>query len=219
MYTRKEKQKPFRPSASYKALLQPVPRFVKQEQIDPEDDYRVKAAKLKKRDFTNMVDAETGEPLNYTNATWSAKEGRLSLTAKTIIDMGTGRLDISNPNRAKNGTTAATASLAQTKPKRHELIDRFLTEGPLTPIFHQHWNPLNDSIEDPDMQKPGLLQPADIPSTASVDNASLFINPPTPSPPSAHDDDDQTNTSHHSVQVAERFEIPVDIGGALFLFH
>lgn len=43
-----------------------------------------------------LIDAETYEPLELSRATWNVREGRINLNAKTILDMGTGRLDIKN---------------------------------------------------------------------------------------------------------------------------
>ena len=192
-----------------------------------------------------LIDAETNEPLELSRATWNVREGRINLNAKTILDMGTGRLDIKNrvlddnnirynhansssasrdisgssnrysdrdsndvidrvvysgshaDLRLQNGAlpssnqlppivpTSSSSSVSystsqqlqfkvslqqpsssssssssssllaprsqhQTAPVRHELITKLLKEGPLTPMFHIHWDcRTNDIVRQP----------------------------------------------------------------------
>ena len=56
------------------------------------DDYLVGHVNLPGQ----LIDAETNEPLELSRATWNVREGRINLNAKTILDMGTGKLDIKN---------------------------------------------------------------------------------------------------------------------------
>lgn len=58
---------------------------------------------------TPFVDAETGEPLKFSLARWNNREGRVNLDGRTIIEMGTGRLDISRRVQA-NPSTSSIAS-------------------------------------------------------------------------------------------------------------
>lgn len=69
-----------------------------------------------------------------------------------------------SPNRLKGGKQAGRAAIdafllekkysAQTramieemsKPPRHELVDKFLREGPLTPQFHKYWDKKTDTV-------------------------------------------------------------------------
>ena len=60
----------------------------------------------------NIVDAETGEPIGLSKATWNVREGRLDLKTNVIIAMGTGRLDISqrcSPTKSLTSTVATDA--------------------------------------------------------------------------------------------------------------
>ena len=189
-----------------------------------------------------LIDAETNEPLEISRATWNVREGRINLNAKTILDMGTGRLDIKNrvlddnnirynhanssstsrdisgsksngisgsfgagasivgrsdinrysdrdnndvidrvvysgshadrrlqngalpssnqlppivPTSSSSSSSSSSSLLAprsqhQTAPVRHELITKLLKEGPLTPMFHIHWDcRTNDIVRQP----------------------------------------------------------------------
>lgn len=185
MYARREKQKPFRPSASYNALDVPLEKFEKPVDVDPEDDHRVKKP-ADTPDFPMMVDAETGEPLKYTRAKWNAKEGRLSLTARTILDMGTGKLDIKNRtmNNFDNGTNNVSSNIvaSTSNVKRNPIIEEFLNHGPLTPMYHIHWNSLTNTVEDPNAHKLGVLNELNttdddasgIRTWSSIDEASIM---------------------------------------------
>lgn len=146
MYARREKQKPFRPSASFRALETNLLKFEKTEPVDSDDDLRIKS-RLVKQDFPNMIDAETGEPLQYTKAKWTPQEGRLSMNARTIIDMGTGKLDLKNRTaRYQNHHVEIDANTIPNG-RRHPLIDQFLAEGPLTPMYHVNWDPLTNEVD------------------------------------------------------------------------
>ncbi len=243
MYSRREKQKPFRPSASYKALDIPLTKFQLPHEIDTEEDNRVKT-KSNIPDFSSMIDAETGEQLKYTNAKWSAKEGRLNLTARTILDMGTGKLDIKNRqlhstslHANANSSPLLSARSCNKNQDRHPLVNQFLTDGPLSPMYHVHWNPLSNSVIDPNFEKHGLLSQEDLPNNddassgvrtwTSMDENSvmssassfLYSRPvarviadgsqfPSPQP--------KLGVNNNTLQEADRFPLPLDLGISKF---
>lgn len=237
MYARREKQKPFRPSASYKALEIPLPLFQKPNDIDPDDDNRTKRQSAQP-DFSAMVDAETGEPLNYTRAKWTAKEGRLSLTAKTILDMGTGKLDIRN--RQSTAVSAQTHS-EELIPSSgsHPIVEQFLKDGPLSPMYHVNWNPLSNCVEDPNIAKYGLLTASDLShdnnneqsesrTWSSMDEFSLvsstssFLYAKSTEKPKIEPETSihsinrshQRNNKVSDVEQADRFPLPLELGGS-----
>lgn len=89
MYVRKKKLHPFMPTsvgqgfASAEDLFAPKAGPV---QAPPELDEQA---------FKDSIrDAETGEAIGISKAGWNVVEGRLNLNTKTILAMGTGRLDI-----------------------------------------------------------------------------------------------------------------------------
>lgn len=243
MYARREKQKDFRPSASYRALEMPLPRFEKPEEIDPDDDHRVKRPTAVP-DFPAMIDAETGESLNYTRAKWTAKEGRLSLTAKTILDMGTGKLDIKNRANRKGGGGTESDDKSDTKShhsKTNPVVRQFLSEGPLTPMYHVNWNPLKNTVKDP--IGIDLLQTNDLPKgndeasgvrtgpstieNSSMSSPSAFAKPTAPPKQiTAGESTEATastnhNSTHHSqsaIQQGEKFPLPMDLGRSFIYF-
>jgi len=148
MYYRKERRKPFRPSASYQGLSkEPQQLPIEIEDIDEKRQKFIPGQKF--------YDAETGEEIGLTQAKWSAKEGRLDLDAHTILIMGTGKLDIKNrvANRMKQGNNEDENIIENSQPeilsptKRHPLVQKFLDIGPLTPMFNSRWNPLTNEIE------------------------------------------------------------------------
>lgn len=246
MYSRREKQKPFRPSASYKALDIPLTTFQLPHEIDSEEDNRVKR-NSNIPDFGSMIDAETGEQLKYTNAKWSAKEGRLNLTARTILDMGTGKLDIKNRpfyssslHANENSSPTLSARSRENNQDRHPLVNQFLTVGPLSPMYHVHWNPLSNSVIDPNFEKNGLLAQEDLPNNddassgvrtwTSMDensvlsSASSFLY----SRPVARVDADgprfaspqpKIGLNNNTLQEADRFPLPMDLGNSKLLLY
>lgn len=153
MFFRKERRKPFQPSASYKGLSK------EPKQLKPLEDEDIDEKRQKFIPGQKFYDAETGEEISLTHAKWSSKEGRLDLDANTILNMGTGKLDISvKAARARNATTAKnedqfTASKPSAAPtKLHPLVQQFLEIGPLTPMFNKNWNIRTNKIEQPDIE-------------------------------------------------------------------
>lgn len=175
MYARREKQKPFRPSASFKALETTLPKFEKSEPVDPDEDLRVKA-RASKPDFVNMVDAETGEPLEYTKATWTPQEGRLSMTARIIIDMGTGKLDLKNRTTPKDCLAEINRDSSSSHVRRHPLIDEFLAKGPLTPMYHVNWDPLTNEIDHSKPVHPIFLEEDEHMDSNTFGDASSMLD-------------------------------------------
>jgi hypothetical protein len=148
LYRRKAKTRTFLPSASYKGLNR-QPKLLTNEIVEDEDAKREKFDKDQE-----FFDSETGEPLQLTKAKWTPTEGRLSLNAKTILNMGTGMLDLKYSSQgSRNSTTSsqqntlATTSTA-TSSTMHPIVQRFLKEGPLTPMMHENWNPLTDQVDN-----------------------------------------------------------------------
>jgi hypothetical protein len=141
LYERKSKQRPFLPSIGYNGLSKP-PKPLAKEKVEEEELKREKFSK--NQDF---VDAETGESLELTKAKWTAKEGRLSLTAKTILNMGTGKLDLKLTSKERRDFSDKPLSIDSTQlSRKHSLVDRFIAEGPLTPMMHKNWDPLTNEI-------------------------------------------------------------------------
>eukprot|EP01042_Synura_sphagnicola_P005667 gene5667-7231_t len=212
MFTRREKQKPFRPSASFKALDVPLQPFTKSDQVDPDDDHRVRRPPSKP-DFPMMVDAETGEPVGYTRAKWTAKEGRLSLTARTILDMGTGKLDIKTRCNPRSDDTLDENSTISQHSNINPIVKEFLQNGPLTPMYPKHRNPVPGTIEDP-QEKFALLHAGDLPADnddasgvrtwTSIDESTIMSSPSAYlySKPAGRKQEDDVNKSS-SVSVAE----------------
>jgi hypothetical protein len=119
-----------------------------------------------------MVDSETGEKLSFTKAKWTSKEGRLSLNARTILNMGTGRLDLrslSHSNSVEPSGKSSGFDQPQ-NPVQHELVTEFLKNGPLTPYMHVRWNPRNNTIDYPGLD---LLDGADL--TISDDSSRSIV--------------------------------------------
>ena len=156
--------------------------------------------------FEDMRDAETNEPLQPTNAVWSAAEGRINMDRATILSRGTGKLDIpaadpsnklpsmmadDTPDHVRAGSiapsqvgsmragakgrhasmrrggdvyaevvaaaaeAAAVAAAAPpplsitTSPHLHDLVARFMREGPLQLIHHKFYDPHTNTLHLP----------------------------------------------------------------------
>lgn len=146
----------------------------------------------------HMVDAETGEPIGFSRATWNAKEGRLDLKTDIIVAMGTGRLDLKKQQwpRAVGSTDAPFESAmsttdtslpsvfspqnwgSHTAPTRHPLITQYLLEGPLNPRCHDRWDVrsdkivVNDESELQDLAEEGVSFNIDLNDTPSSRDVS-----------------------------------------------
>jgi len=142
MYVAKERRKPFRPSAAYKGLQ----KEAKQLQSLKEDDTDEKRQKFVPGQ--QFFDAETGEEISLTKANWSATEGRLDLDAHTILNMGTGKLDIRN-RVALQRNLPVDSNYKEIIPTMtfHPIVKQFLATGPLTPMFNKNWNPRTNEID------------------------------------------------------------------------
>lgn len=91
-----------------------------------------------------LVDAETGEELSFTKSKWTAKEGRVNLNSKCIIEMGTGRMNI-----FKTSSDVNNSFISDSFPM-HELVSESINNGPLRPMFHRFWNAKYDEIIIPE---------------------------------------------------------------------
>ena len=109
-------------------------------------------------------DAETGEIINLTKAKWSSVEGRLNYNRQSIIDMGTGRLNL---KRSMSPTTSMTESMKEfvhsvpsneewvpsmetmsiTNDRPHPLVKKFLEQGPINLRVHKLWSPMTDALK------------------------------------------------------------------------
>jgi hypothetical protein len=89
--------------------------------------------------------------LKITSSVWSAKEGRLDINMKSIMGMSTGRLDIKRRVELfeNDAHSAQDSKQMDTIKTRHPLFEKFMREGPLTPIHHQYWNPKTRGIDPP----------------------------------------------------------------------
>ncbi len=141
LYERKSAKKPFLPSVGFKGLSRP-PRRLLNEVVEDEEAKRESFSKDEE-----FIDAETGEPLQLTKAKWTAKEGRLSLNAKTILNMGTGQLDLNVRSAQKNTRPDYNTMTISTESTVHPLVAKFLNEGPQTAVLHQNWNPRTNEVD------------------------------------------------------------------------
>ena len=113
-------------------------------------------------------DAETGEVISLTKAKWSSVEGRLNYNRQSIIDMGTGRLNLkrsmsspttsmkdimtesmkesihSLPSNEKWDPSMETMSITNDRP--HPLVKKFLADGPINLRVHKLWSPKTDGL-------------------------------------------------------------------------
>mmetsp|Transcript_23382 Transcript_23382/g.32006 ORF Transcript_23382/g.32006 Transcript_23382/m.32006 type:complete len:312 (-) Transcript_23382:602-1537(-) len=85
------------------------------------------------------VDAETGEPLSLTHATWNPLEGRVNMDARAILSTGTGMISISKTKR----------KVVDSLPKEdiaNPLVQEYSKNGPLNIVFNKNWNPRTNSL-------------------------------------------------------------------------
>jgi hypothetical protein len=169
LFQLKSHQKLFLPSIGYKGLEKPVKKLVNEAAKSQEIIFR------KDQEF---VDAETGELLQLTKAKWTSKEGRLSMTAKTILDMGTGKLDMKVTGKQETHERSASSvkSSQCQSTSYHPLISQFLKDGPLTPMMHRRWNPLSDSVDHSLHEKINNSDLMSIGSQSSTSSASSSLN-------------------------------------------
>ena len=83
-----------------------------------------------------VYDAETNAPISFTKSVWTSKEGRLNMDARTILGMGTGKLDISKTNESVSSIE-----------KKNDLVQLFHSKGPLVPIFHKKWSAKTGDVD------------------------------------------------------------------------
>lgn len=171
MFVLKERKKKFLPHVGFKALEKPAPDLMKRDTDDDDSEAKYYIPPPK----SMLVDAETGEELDVTKARWTVREGRLALNARTILDVGTGKLDIhqqvtqqlhnhtlspTSPILRSSSSVSSTPSSSMSKrgygetqglirDPRHPLIDHFLSSGPLTPYMHIHWDKRSNTIKPP----------------------------------------------------------------------
>ena len=88
-------------------------------------------------------------PLILRNANFNVL-GRVNLDSQSILAMGTGRLDISTYlnqlDDVNENDLVKTPQKNGYQQDRHPLVQRFIEEGPLVPMFHRNWDPKSDSI-------------------------------------------------------------------------
>lgn len=103
------------------------------------------------RETSIIRDSGTGEELKFTASKWSSREGRVNLDSKSIIAVGTGRLDIAHNLVCLNNEDLSLHSSefdSPTRRERHSLVQQFLKRGPLIPMFHRDWDPKTDSVKN-----------------------------------------------------------------------
>eukprot|EP01039_Chlorochromonas_danica_P005478 gene5478-6029_t len=163
MYIRKERKKPFTPSASFQSLSKSLlssasPPTTTTSLTDSISTNGRRESTILKEE---IKDAETGESLSFTKAKWTAKEGRLSLNAKVILAMGTGKLDIITSSQHSDRGVKINETHEQERcptATAHPLIQEFLTKGPLTPYMHKNWDPRRDRVRSSkEMEKNKVL--------------------------------------------------------------
>lgn len=142
MYIRKERKKPFTPSASFQSLSKSLLSSPTTSVTDNLSANGSESTMIKEE----IKDAETGESLSFTKAKWTAKEGRLSLNAKVILAMGTGKLDIITSSQSSDRSKTNKTHEQERCHTAHPLIQEFLTKGPLTPYMHKDWDPRRDRV-------------------------------------------------------------------------
>ena len=149
------------------------PKHVERVHTKPEDFVLVAEDELAEekavRNLSEVYrDAETGEVINLTKAKWSSVEGRLNYNRQTIIDMGTGRLNLkrsmspttsmkdimtesmkcsvhSVPSNEEWMPSMETMSITNDRP--HPLVKKFLEEGPINLRVHKLWSPKTDALK------------------------------------------------------------------------
>ena len=136
MYVRKDRRKPFRPSASEKSLN-------KTFRFNLDHVSMLTSSKDNRRPEKPLYDAETGEQISIPTAEWTSKEGRLNLDAKTVLGMGTGRLNI-----FKEDSHVINPNLEKLDEYPNPIIKTFIDRGPLNPRLHQLWDPRTDQVKE-----------------------------------------------------------------------
>lgn len=88
----------------------------------------------------------------FTKAKWTPTEGRLSLNAKVILDMGTGRLDIKSKSLDQPSSFYTTESLQSYNSRfiTNSRVAEFMAKGPLTAHMHVDWDPRTNKIRRSD---------------------------------------------------------------------
>jgi len=95
-------------------------------------------------DFVQLFDAETGDPIGITSSVWTSQEGRLNIDMPSILGIATGAFDIKRRVAAAHnieGKIFENPSNFTENSSKHPLVEKFLKEGPLTPIYHKLWTP------------------------------------------------------------------------------
>jgi hypothetical protein len=119
MYSRKKKLYPFLPTSVNQGFGDVADLFPTKDEL--------KMPELTLDSFKDsMVDAETGEAIVISKAGWNVREGRLNLNTKTILEMGTGRLDIKNKVENVSNANNSIATLTPSVNKN---------SGRLSPIY------------------------------------------------------------------------------------
>ncbi|RYH12556.1 hypothetical protein EON65_37970 [archaeon] len=142
MYVHKARQKPFVPSNGFKSLSKRPVTPLLNEALEESEELPYNAF------CQDIFDQETGEKISFTKAKWTPKEGRLSLNAKIILDMGTGRLDIKSKSLDQSSSFCAIESLQSYNSRfiPNNRVTEFMVKGPLTPHMHVDWDPRSNKI-------------------------------------------------------------------------
>lgn len=96
VYAGRPKKILFLPCTRYEGLQRTPRTLAGRSKSEPKKSDFIRPSTALK---ATMRDAETGEALEFTRSKWTSREGRLNLSAQMIVDMGTGRLDISKKSK------------------------------------------------------------------------------------------------------------------------
>jgi hypothetical protein len=86
-----------------------------------------------------MFDAETGEPLKFTTSTWNGLEGKVNLSPKSILERGTGKIDVLH---ASGISTKQNYRARESNP----LVSFLEESGPLNVRMHKDWDAKTDQV-------------------------------------------------------------------------
>ena len=112
------------------------------------DKIKVEEVKVKVEppdyDSDSIFDAETGESIAITSSVWTSTEGRLNIDMPSILGIATEAFNIKArllESKINSHESVQSSPILEERNNRHPLVEKFLKEGPLTPIHHKLWTP------------------------------------------------------------------------------
>jgi hypothetical protein len=86
----------------------------------------------------HIIDAETGESLTFTTSTWNGIEGKVNLSSETILNRGTGKIDVLKAD--------IPVPISSTSTDSNPLVAYFMENGPLNVRMHKDWDPKSGKV-------------------------------------------------------------------------